>query len=303
MMRCHFFRRNGIGLVGTFSIALLQGAALVTVLGGFQRSAIANPIASSEFRISQAIETAQTGSLSLEDSGDAVTELQTRLADLGFFQEEITGYFGTATQDAVIAFQQSLGLTADGVVGPSTWAALQPASSDTANDNLLQVGDSGIAISDLQSRLSSLGYYQGAIDGVFGSLTEAAVIAFQQAQGLNPDGVVGASTQDALSQTAVAAQPPISTAPDPIQPLPSQPALAPSLPTAAPVPAPALAPIAQLPPADTEGPYSVLDLQWKLRNQGFYYGPLDGVMGTETQRAISEAQAEYGLRDSDLQDN
>lgn len=301
MMRCHFFRRDGIEWVGTFGVALLQGAALVAVLGGLPGRAIANPLPPAELRISQTVEIAQTNPLALEDSGDAVTELQTRLANLGFFQGEITGYFGELTEAAVIAFQQSRGLAADGVVGSTTWAALQQTSSNTANDGLLQVGDAGIEVSDLQSRLSALGYYQGAVDGVFGSLTEAAVIAFQQAQGLNPDGVVGASTQQTLSQSNVAAQPPAS--PTPVQPLPTQPMTpAPSLPAPAPA-LPAPAPIAQLPPADTDGPYSVLDLQWKLRNQGFYYGPLDGVMGEETQRAISEAQAEYGLTSNDLQDN
>lgn len=297
MMRCHFFRRNGIELFETFGVALLPGAALVVVLGSFQGSAIANPVPPSELRMSQVLEIAQTTTLVLEDSGDAVTELQTRLADLGFFQGQITGYFGEVTQDAVIAFQQSRGLAADGVVGPSTWAALQQTGGNTANDGLLQLGDSGTEVSDVQSRLSNLGYYQGAVDGVFGSLTESAVVAFQQAQGLNPDGVVGASTLQALSQSNVAAQPPAVVPPTPAQPLPAQPT------SPDPVPAPAPAPIAQLPPADTEGPYSVLDLQWKLRNQGFYYGPLDGVMGTETQRAISEAQAEYGLTDADLRND
>ncbi|MBE9099298.1 peptidoglycan-binding protein [filamentous cyanobacterium LEGE 07170] len=59
-------------------------------------------------------------------------------------------------------------------------------------------------------------------------------------------------------------------------------------------------PVAQLPPPDMDSPYSVLDLQWKLRSQGYYYGPLDGVMGPETQRAITDAQADYGLDYNDL---
>lgn len=63
------------------------------------------------------------------DSGDAVREMQYYLYVLSLYYPTIPvisydGSFGAATQSAVIAFQQLFGLTADGVVGPSTWSAL-----------------------------------------------------------------------------------------------------------------------------------------------------------------------------------
>jgi len=287
MMHSRFVRQNRVGLVGAI--------ALIALLGGFQARATANEgLTSSDLRISQA-SGATDGVLLLDDSGEAVTQLQTRLANLGFYNGPMTSYFGPLTEEAVIAFQQSRGLAADGVVGPSTWEALQQTGGSAGNDNLLQLGDAGTEVSTVQSRLSALGYYQGAVDGMFGSLTESAVMAFQQAQGLYPDGIVGPSTQQALTNGNVAARPPVGGAPAPT--LPAQPApVQPAPVEPAPIP-----PIAQLPPADMEGPYSVLDLQWKLRNHGFYYGPLDGVMGEEMQRAIAEAQAEYGLTYTDLE--
>jgi putative chitinase len=64
-------------------------------------------------------------------SGPEVTDLQQRLKDLGFDPKGVDGFFGPGTRAAVIAFQQSKGLQADGIVGPATQAAL-PAGGGTA---------------------------------------------------------------------------------------------------------------------------------------------------------------------------
>lgn len=59
-------------------------------------------------------------------SGENVRDLQTYLALIGRNFEAIpeipvTGYFGTQTRDAVIAFQNAFGIPANGAVGPITW--------------------------------------------------------------------------------------------------------------------------------------------------------------------------------------
>jgi peptidoglycan L-alanyl-D-glutamate endopeptidase CwlK len=57
-------------------------------------------------------------------TGLEVSQLQERLKELGFNPGVIDGDFGPATEVAVIAFQKSEGLLADGIVGPRTRAAL-----------------------------------------------------------------------------------------------------------------------------------------------------------------------------------
>jgi peptidoglycan hydrolase-like protein with peptidoglycan-binding domain len=56
---------------------------------------------------------------------------------------------------------------------------------------MLKKGSTDPAVRDLQEALKALGYDPGPIDGTFGSATETAVKAFQQAKGITVDGVVG----------------------------------------------------------------------------------------------------------------
>lgn len=79
-------------------------------------------------------------------------------------------------------------------------AADNPADDEPAPDQptVLEVGDSGDAVASLQQRLHTLGYWVGPTDGVYGDLTEQAVLAFQGWEGLPRDGRVGPETRAAL---------------------------------------------------------------------------------------------------------
>lgn len=57
-------------------------------------------------------------------SGDEVLKLQNMLTTLGFYTGNKTGNFGALTADAVTAYQKSKGLTADGIAGKRTLAAI-----------------------------------------------------------------------------------------------------------------------------------------------------------------------------------
>ncbi|MFL5354550.1 DUF3289 family protein [Archangium sp.] len=74
--------------------------------------------------------------LRLGSSGEAVVDLQGRLLKAGFYKDKIDGRYGAKTVEAVKLFQKSMGLAADGIVGPKTWAAM---SVDKKPGSLLPV--------------------------------------------------------------------------------------------------------------------------------------------------------------------
>ena len=63
---------------------------------------------------------------------------------------------------------------------------------------LSRQGSRGSEVRQIQTKLKQWGYYDGAVDGVFGSKTTAAVKLFQQRNGLTADGVAGPATLAAM---------------------------------------------------------------------------------------------------------
>lgn len=63
-------------------------------------------------------------------------------------------------------------------------------------------GSSGSEVRTIQTKLKRWGYFDGAVDGIYGKQTEEAVKAFQRKNSLTPDGVVGPATLKALGMQA-----------------------------------------------------------------------------------------------------
>jgi len=104
---------------------------------------------------------------------------------------DVDRIFGKQTKRAVKRFQRRHGLTADGIVGPATWAALKRARGRSSG------GTGGATVRALQRALGI------AADGVFGPGTYAAVKRFQRGKGLTADGIVGPATWAALGKTGI----------------------------------------------------------------------------------------------------
>lgn len=132
------------------------------------------------------------------DRGDEVRHLQRALRRVPDPSVAIDGIFGPLTEAAVRRRQLSAGLTADGVVGPRTWAALP----DGAPMPRLSAGSSGDAVRRLQQVLvdGAQGHWTVTpqeVDGMFGPRTRASVEAFQRFVGIGVDGIVGDRTWSA----------------------------------------------------------------------------------------------------------
>jgi murein L,D-transpeptidase YcbB/YkuD len=91
--------------------------------------------------------------------------------------------------------------TSPSTTTPTTTTSPGAASTFTLPEGTkLRLGQGDPAVvKELQQALAAAGYDPGPADGTFGQGTEKAVVAFQQAKGLSPDGVVGPETASALN--------------------------------------------------------------------------------------------------------
>lgn len=204
-----FQRANGLtadGLAGTKTQTLLYAQVNNGISGGTSSSGSSSSGTSSGT-------SGFTRTLRKGYTGADVIAVQQKLKELGFYSGSVDGVYGTGSIAAVKKFQQQNGLTADGLVGSRTYAALMSAStgssSNSGSDNsssssdstsgqdyaegTLSYGSSGTEVKKMQQALKALGYNVSA-DGSYGALTQMAITQFQKRNGLTADGVAGSAT-------------------------------------------------------------------------------------------------------------
>ena len=123
--------------------------------------------------------------LQIGDKNELVQLLQERLMALNYLAiDESTQFYSPATQNAVSLFQRQHNLTQDGTADTAT---LDLIFSDAAREYTLLAGTTGADVDSLQRQLTDLGYLDKTT-GYYGTETIAAVMAFQERNGLIADG-------------------------------------------------------------------------------------------------------------------
>lgn len=159
--------------------------------------------------------------------GDNVRTAQMKLIYIGYNcgSRGADGEYGSDTVDAVKEFQGQNGLVQDGIIGDETLAkinfeygwrkrqddwAIQPddpvaiENKKKLDDSMLfKLGDESKHLEKYQEKLKTLTYYNGKIDGKFGSETQEAVSAFQHDKHLPEDGILGPQTIKALNEAKI----------------------------------------------------------------------------------------------------
>jgi len=146
---------------------------------------------------------------------DEVGELQNLLNEVDEAGLIVDGLFGSGTAQAVRDFQGDSGLAVDGIVGPDTWAAIcdefegfpdvcevlpgLEIDDGFLSENKGDLQDEVLQLQELLNEVADAGLDE---DGLFGPLTEAAVEAFQDSEGLTVDGVVNDAFWTALCDAA-----------------------------------------------------------------------------------------------------
>lgn len=85
----------------------------------------------------EAAHAAPPATLKAGSSGPDVPDLQYRLKTLGYFNKDVTAYFGTTTLESLKRFQKDYGVASDGVAGAQTWKTLKSVSVNQGELDLL----------------------------------------------------------------------------------------------------------------------------------------------------------------------
>jgi peptidoglycan hydrolase-like protein with peptidoglycan-binding domain len=135
----------------------------------------------------------------------AVRAVQERLRASGLYNGTISGEWNQESQDALQRFQENRQLQVTGQLNVATAAAL-----GVSPEQLLGAGQpeqprqpkpirlGADAMRNVQGRLRDLGFYQGAVDGLWGPATQAAITALQRSHSLEATGRLDPATVSAM---------------------------------------------------------------------------------------------------------
>ena len=238
--------------------------------------------------------------LSYGDDGEEVIRLQTKLTKLCYYTGNISGRYREGTRAAIRKFQKDFGLKETGAADSDTQKLLYE-----TNYRPLQYGSSGEDVKALQTRLTELGYYHGKISGSYLEGSTSAIGAFQRKTGLESTGKADVETQEALfDQNALPKNAP-TAAPAAANPVETPFAVPDGAQDAQAMGAADFQSGGEATPMPTEKYTKKLNrgatganvkkVQQRLKDLGFFDGPISGNYMSQTQAAVKSFQEYNGL--------
>jgi len=129
-----------------------------------------------------------------------VAALQVALRANGLYRGEVDGISGPMTRSALVRFQRRHGIRPTGKIGYLTRCELGALGKPLLGQRALVRGRVGWDVASLEFRLRRFGLPAAKLDGRFDAATAAALKRFQRARGLDPDGIAGGRTFQALAR-------------------------------------------------------------------------------------------------------
>lgn len=153
---------------------------------------------------------ASAQSLAWGSSGEKVRQVQQKLKQWGYYTGTVDGVYGQATYDAVVKFQRKNGLTADGVIGSSTAAAIGITLTNSSNSSTSQPSR-GQSTSEIQL-LARLIHGEARGEPYIGKVAVAAVVLNRVRHASFPNTIAGVIYQSGAFDAVADGQ--INLAPD-----------------------------------------------------------------------------------------
>jgi len=257
-------------------------ADAATVMKLQSRTAKVNPTPSNHPQVTakttttnQTVNNNQNSNIAKGDSGVEVKSLQERLRVAGYYTANSTGVFGVTTEAAVVSFQKANNLIADGIVGPATLKKLPPVGVGYGDDNSVHMRT--VAANTIKTTANRENLHRG-------DRGPDVLLLQDQLKKLGlfnsiPNGIYGPFTESAVRQFQSTHYLQASGIAGPT------------------TRGKLVQVVSQIPQSEQN---NIVELQSRLQRQGFYDGPVNGVMGNETRDALLQAQQYYRVSHTDL---
>ncbi len=188
---------NGVSYTFAASGALTSAAPPESAYQDVSYAASGSVSSGSNSASSSTVEPQKPKELKVGMTDSEVQRMKERLSELGYYDEEITDYFGEFTGECLKKFQETAGLEVTGIADEATLNALYDENAPHFVPTYA-IGDQAEGVLNVESRLSELSYFYDTPNQVYDEATASAVEEFQAVKGMEVTGACDVETLNAL---------------------------------------------------------------------------------------------------------